>query len=664
MSYFAQHGEDQYIRRLFPNENNGVCIEVGAYDGISLSNTLHFEQNGWRALCIEPIQTAFDKCKQIRKECYQCCISNADADDKEFTIFHLDDNLCAISSLEPDARLVESHKHLITNVSKCNVKVRSLDSLLAELNFPKNIDFISIDTENTELDVLKGIDLNVYNVKLFVIENNYDEPFCSDYLSQYGYEKIQRIAVNDFYIKKSAYLIPIVIISFNNYKFVENMVKQLENILIRPNILIIDNNSQCKYTISYINECSKKYNVLKCDQNYGHLVWANPSVFNQLPDQFIITDPDLQFNVNTPNNFIDILMQISNKYESNKVGFALDIFEPEKMFKYRFDEFNYIGIPTICESQKQYWVNRIDNPEYEMYFAEVDTTFCLYNKRFNGKHIRLAGEFTMKHLPWYIDIDGISRFSRYIMYKDSFKSSSIAHFEMKYMNDNKILAINKNTETILVQGGIENNDNFWINIYPNWENDTFNVFDKYLDPNKQFLDIGGWIGTTCLYASRKSSHVVCIEADPISVEILKQNVALNYINTIIDVEHKAIYSETTDMIFGSNSNSLTSQLNDSMSQLKLGKTKDNDVIIKTITFQEIIAKYNLNNLSLIKLDIEGGEEFILDTILEYSKHNNVPAYISFHYSWWHNKDLDRFSYLDENHKKTIINDPFCSIVFA
>ena len=65
----------------------------------------------------------------------------------------------------------------------------------------KNIDFISIDTENTELDVLKGIDLNVYNVKLFVVENNYDEPFCEDYLKQYGYRKINRIAVNDFYMK-------------------------------------------------------------------------------------------------------------------------------------------------------------------------------------------------------------------------------------------------------------------------------------------------------------------------------------------------------------------------------------------------------------------------------------------------------------------------------
>jgi hypothetical protein len=203
--YYSQHGEDKFIETIFPNKKNGVCIEVGAYDGISLSNTLYFEKLGWRALCIEPIQTAYDKCNQIRKECYQCCISNTDSEDKDFTIFHLNDNLCAISSLEPDSRLIESHKNLITNVSNCMVKVRSLNSLLSELNFPKNIDFISIDTENTELDVLKGIDLNIYNVSLLVIENNYNEAYCEDYLSQYGYTKIYRLAVNDFYIKNKNY---------------------------------------------------------------------------------------------------------------------------------------------------------------------------------------------------------------------------------------------------------------------------------------------------------------------------------------------------------------------------------------------------------------------------------------------------------------------------
>ena len=201
MSFYGQHGEDAYIATLFPQLNNGICIEVGAYDGITISNSFHFEQKGWRSLCIEPIPSSFEKCKNIRKECYQCCIAEDDLEDKEFSIFHLNDNLCAISSLEPDERLIESHQHLITQVSKCMVKVRSLNSLLEELNFPKDIDFISIDTENTELSVLKGINFSVYNIKLLVIENNYNEPFCEDYLKQFGYKKIHRIAVNDFFMK-------------------------------------------------------------------------------------------------------------------------------------------------------------------------------------------------------------------------------------------------------------------------------------------------------------------------------------------------------------------------------------------------------------------------------------------------------------------------------
>ena len=56
--------------------------------------------------------------------------------------------------------------------------------------------------------MLKGLDLNKYNVKLFVIENNYDEPVCVDYLKQYGYTKINRIAVNDFYIKDTLSTLP------------------------------------------------------------------------------------------------------------------------------------------------------------------------------------------------------------------------------------------------------------------------------------------------------------------------------------------------------------------------------------------------------------------------------------------------------------------------
>lgn len=203
--FYGQHKEDEYLSTLFPDELpelSRVCVEVGAYDGVHGSNTYHFEQKGWRALCIEPIDAPFQHCLLYRKECVNCCISSEDAEEKEFHIFCLGENLSAISGLEPDQRLIESHSHLITDRKTCRVKVRSLTSLLDELNYPKNIDFISIDTENTEMDVLKGIDFMKYNIKAMVIENNFNEPFCEEYLKQFGYRKIHRIAVNDFYMKE------------------------------------------------------------------------------------------------------------------------------------------------------------------------------------------------------------------------------------------------------------------------------------------------------------------------------------------------------------------------------------------------------------------------------------------------------------------------------
>jgi FkbM family methyltransferase len=199
--HYSQHGEDIFLENIFSKKNNGVCIEVGAYNGISASNTYLFEKKGWNCLCIEPIKSAFNECVKNRKVVVNCCIASKDDEDKVFTIFHLDTNLCAISSLEPDERLIESHKHLITNKTTEMVKVRSLTSLMDEMNFPTNIDFISIDTENTELDVLKGIDFIKYNIKMLVVENNFNEPFCKDYLEQFEYKLIHRIAVNDFFVK-------------------------------------------------------------------------------------------------------------------------------------------------------------------------------------------------------------------------------------------------------------------------------------------------------------------------------------------------------------------------------------------------------------------------------------------------------------------------------
>ncbi len=137
------------------------------------------------------------------------------------------------------------------------------------------------------------------------------------------------------------------------------------------------------------------------DDNYGHEV-VTKCFYDFLPQYFIITDPDLQFNINLPNDFIQQLINISEERKSYKTGFALDISEPN-LFNPKMKLCNR----TIEQWEARFWKILIADPKYILYMAEIDTTFCLYNKKFFDsnklKAIRVAGNFICKHLPWYID---------------------------------------------------------------------------------------------------------------------------------------------------------------------------------------------------------------------------------------------------------------------
>ena len=82
--------------------------------------------------------------------------------------------------------------------------------------------------------------------------------------------------------------------------------------------------------------------------------------------------------------------------------------------------------------------------------------------------------------------------------------------------------------------------------------------------------------------------------------------------------------------------------------------------------KDIIHNYciDISNISLIKVDIEGGEEYILNDLYDIHIKNNTPLYISFHYLWWNDKNLNRFIFLSEQQKKNIIEFPFISLLFC
>jgi len=207
--YGAEHGQgetDRFIEKFFEEGYIGNCIEVGAADGIMGSNTKHFEELGWNCLCIEANPENYEKCKLVRKNTVWNAVSNISGVDLEFQVCTLHDgNQTAISGLNVDQRLVESHKQYNPKFHTVKVPCKTLDLIIKENNFEVELDIVSIDTEGTELDVLKGFDINKYSPKLLVIENNFDEPEVVDYLVNIGYFRVLRYGVNDFYTKEIPY---------------------------------------------------------------------------------------------------------------------------------------------------------------------------------------------------------------------------------------------------------------------------------------------------------------------------------------------------------------------------------------------------------------------------------------------------------------------------
>jgi hypothetical protein len=191
--------------------------------------------------------------------------------------------------------------------------------------------------------------------------------------------------------------IPIFIISYNQYTFVKSMVEQLSK--YSSNIYVIDNKSSYPPLVEYLKSIENDVKVLYMDQNYGHKVYMRDEIVKLGGDKYIITDPDLLLNPKLPQNFIDILSELSDEYKVGKIGFALDIFNNINLSISAND-----NKQTIVDWESQFWKNKIDNPKYELYNADIDTTFVLINSKYytpgSYSAIRVAGDFTSVHIPW------------------------------------------------------------------------------------------------------------------------------------------------------------------------------------------------------------------------------------------------------------------------
>lgn len=211
---FSQGKEDTYIASFFgldeaDSESEGVLVyvELGAFDGITNSNTRALQLRGWSGVCIEPNPTAFKKLLKNRADdrtaCYDvACVSDPKLDSVRFTVF---DSIPQFSGLAPDPSktIPEASALRVPHTPKTiTVKAMTLDAILLDYFGGEYlpIDFLSVDVEGTEQDALAGFNFDVWIPVLVCIENNDNRnKGIDDFMRARGYKVATKLGINTFY---------------------------------------------------------------------------------------------------------------------------------------------------------------------------------------------------------------------------------------------------------------------------------------------------------------------------------------------------------------------------------------------------------------------------------------------------------------------------------
>lgn len=197
----------EFLERYFPDKTDGYFVEVGAFDGMTYSNTWGLTEIGWGGLYVE-----------AHPDFARQCIHNHGHNPKITTVS------AACGAEEGEAELIVYGEVSTLNLSKWNrqwgmnddtpkIKVPkyTLETLLY-LNKIDSFDLLVVDTEETEIEVLKGFNLHAHRPKMAIIElhekqgtrideKGWQEPWVTNYFK--GYQKIYADQINTIFIRNT-----------------------------------------------------------------------------------------------------------------------------------------------------------------------------------------------------------------------------------------------------------------------------------------------------------------------------------------------------------------------------------------------------------------------------------------------------------------------------
>lgn len=189
------------IGHLLPSK--GYYADIGAHDGRSFSNTFHLEKDGWQGLLVEPVLPTYFRLLQIRSLASNyfanaACVSFSN-DSKNLLMSYGDLMSFApeISTVDADEWRNGAKQFLNRNetITDTWVPAKTLNVILGEAESPNYIDFLSIDVEGAEYDVISGIDFMKYTFGLICLET-YKPEIILEFMKIHGYTSKMYVANN------------------------------------------------------------------------------------------------------------------------------------------------------------------------------------------------------------------------------------------------------------------------------------------------------------------------------------------------------------------------------------------------------------------------------------------------------------------------------------
>lgn len=170
---------DEFIfKNYFKDYSSGTMVEVGSAGPEFLSQSNYFRSLGWRCICIEPNPKFVSQHIEVGNEIYQYACSNFNKNDVDFQIVDVKNGNISnesFSSLDIDDELIEYSGYFggrsQFEIKNIKINVRTLDFILEESKVD-NIDYVIVDVEGSELNVIDGFNTKKYNPKVIVLENN------------------------------------------------------------------------------------------------------------------------------------------------------------------------------------------------------------------------------------------------------------------------------------------------------------------------------------------------------------------------------------------------------------------------------------------------------------------------------------------------------------